>query len=174
MSKTRKLVFTALFIAMGIVLPIAFHLFPNGGRTFLPMHIPVLLCGLVAGPLSGLACGILTPLLSSAMTGMPPAAVLPGMTVELACYGMLSGLFMKSLPIQSRTGRIYASLILAMLIGRAIAGLFQAFIFQAGSYTLSLWLSGYFLTGLPGILLQLVLVPLIVRALEKSSLFPPN
>ena len=84
MSNIRKMVSTALFVALGIALPLAVHSIPNAGRVFLPMHIPVLLCGIACGFPYGLACGILTPLLSSLFTGMPPAPVLPAMLCELA------------------------------------------------------------------------------------------
>ncbi len=76
-TNARQLVMAALCAALGVVLPVALHSIPNAGSILLPMHIPVLLCGLVCGPVYGLGCGVLTPLLSSLITGMPPAAVLP-------------------------------------------------------------------------------------------------
>ncbi|MEG1275596.1 MAG: ECF transporter S component, partial [Ruthenibacterium sp.] len=91
-NRTKKLVLAALCVALGMILPMAFHAVPNAGGIFLPMHIPVLLCGLVCGWQYGLACGVLAPLLSSLITGMPPAAFLPGMLCELAVYGLVSGL----------------------------------------------------------------------------------
>ena len=78
----KKLVFTAVCAALCLVLPMAFHSIPNAGQVILPMHIPVLLCGLVCGWQYGLLCGILGPLVSSVLTAMPPAAILPGMMVE--------------------------------------------------------------------------------------------
>ena len=86
-SITRKLVSCALCIALGVLLPMAFHVIPNAGSIFLPMHIPVLICGLFCGWPYGLACGILTPFISSVTTGMPPAMILPQMMVELALTG---------------------------------------------------------------------------------------
>ena len=83
MSPVKKIVLTALFTALCVVLPMAFHSIPNAGSIFLPMHIPVLLCGLVCGWAYGGLCGLVGPLLSSVMTSMPPAAVLPGMMVEI-------------------------------------------------------------------------------------------
>ena len=71
MKNTKHLIFTALCMALGVVLPMAFHMIPNAGSVMLPMHIPVLLCGLVCGPVLGLICGIFTPVLSSLITGMP-------------------------------------------------------------------------------------------------------
>ena len=92
MNNTRRLVMSALCVALGLVLPLAFHAVPNAGQVFLPMHIPVLLCGLICGPVYGLVCGALTPFLSSVLTGMPPSSMLPGMMCELATYGLVGGL----------------------------------------------------------------------------------
>ncbi len=89
--KTRSLVFAGLCAALGVVLPMAFHAIPGGGGIFLPMHIPVLLCGFLCGPWYGMARGIVAPLVSSLATGMPAAARLPGMLCELAVYGLVSG-----------------------------------------------------------------------------------
>ena len=94
-NQVKQMVLTALFIAIGVVLPQAFHAIPNAGSVMLPMHIPVLLAGLVCGPVFGLACGVLTPTLSSLITGMPPMAYLPSMLCELAIYGLVSGLVTK-------------------------------------------------------------------------------
>ena len=82
-SNIKRMTLSALCVALCVVLPIAFHVIPNAGAVLLPMHIPVLLCGLVCGWQYGLLCGILGPLVSSVLTGMPPAAILPGISVQL-------------------------------------------------------------------------------------------
>ncbi len=163
-NSTKKMAYAAICTAMGVVLPIAFHGIQNAGSIFLPMHIPVLLCGLLCGPWYGLVCGILAPLLSSVLTGMPPAAILPSMLCELAVYGLCTGLLMKS------TSNVFISLIGAMLAGRVVAGLVKACIFNAGNYTLKAWVASSFVTALPGIAIQLVLIPLLMFALKKSRL----
>ena len=170
MSKTKKLVITAMFVAIGIVLPLAFHTIPNAGRIFLPMHIPVLLCGLVIGFPYGLACGIITPLLSSLITAMPPAAMLPAMVCELAAYGTVSSLLMRYVPIKNIFTRTYISLIVAMLVGRMLFGVLNAVIFLAGSYSMQMWVTAAFITALPGVAIQIVIIPVIVLALQKSKL----
>ena len=92
MLRTNKLVLTSLFIACGLLLPLAFHTFGMGGRTFLPMHIPVFMGGLLLGWLPGFIIGALTPLLSCLLTGMPPLIPsLPMMIVELALFGLVAG-----------------------------------------------------------------------------------
>ncbi|MFA7118480.1 MAG: ECF transporter S component, partial [Sphaerochaetaceae bacterium] len=88
MSNVKRSLVAAVCIALGVVLPMAFHSVKNAGSIFCPMHIPVLLCGLVDGWAFGLLCGLVTPLLSSLLTGMPPMAYLPAMMIELAVYGL--------------------------------------------------------------------------------------
>ncbi|MBQ6733332.1 MAG: ECF transporter S component [Lachnospiraceae bacterium] len=172
LTNIRRLTTTAVCIALCVVLPMAFHAIPNAGSVLAPMHIPVLVCGLACGPVHGLVCGIFGPLLSSLLTGMPGMGYLPVMMVELAAYGLLTGLCMKLI----RTGRLYIdlylSLILAMLIGRVIAGAFRALLWTPGEYAFAAWTAGYFVTSLPGILIQLAIVPTIVFALMKARLIP--
>jgi Protein of unknown function (DUF1393). len=170
MTKTKKMVFTGLFIALGVLLPVAFHSIPNAGSIFLPMHIPVLLCGLICGWPFGLACGILSPLLSSIFTGMPPMAYLPSMLCELAVYGIISGVLLKSVRTGKSMADIYISLIGAMISGRIVYGILNAAIFNVGQYSISIWLASAFITSIPGIIIQLVIIPILVFSLEKAKL----
>lgn len=172
MKNTKLLIYAAMFTALGVALPVAFHSIPNAGSIFLPMHIPVLLCGLICGWPYGLACGILTPFLSSLITGMPPAAYLPGMLCELAVYGAVSGLMNKYIHTGKPIADLYIQLIVAMLAGRAVAGILNSLIFMAGSYSLSIFITGAFVTALPGIVIQLVAIPAIVRLMETAKLIP--
>ena len=167
MFTIKKTVTTAMFIAIGVVLPIMFHSIPNVGRVFLPMHIPVLLAGIICGFPYGIICGILTPLLSHFTTGMPPAAHLPSMVCELAAYGAVSSLLIKYARVKSAYINIYIALIGAMLSGRVFYGVLNALIFNAGKYSMGMWLSAAFVTALPGIAVQLVFIPVIVIALKK-------
>ena len=169
-SKTRKLVLTALFIAIGVVLPQAFHAIPNAGSIFLPMHIPVLIAGFAVGPLFGAICGILTPILSHLIFGMPPAMMLAQMIFELAVYGFMTGLLNSLIKIRNPVVKNYAVLILSMLSGRLAYGILNALIFKAGSYSLQAWLSAAFITALPGIAIQLILIPILVARLRKADL----
>lgn len=171
MSKfnVRNLVFAALCVALGVVLPMAFHSIPNAGTIFLPMHIPVLLCGLLCGWHYGLACGVLAPLISSLLTGMPPAAILPAMLCELAVYGLVAGLMMRLVRTKKPYVNIIASLVAAMLAGRLVSGVLKALIFNLGNYSLQMWLASSFVTALPGIAIQVVLIPLVVLGLQKAN-----
>ena len=170
MKNTRKIVLTGLCIAIGLVLPQLLHTIPQAGSIFLPMHIPVLLCGLLCGPVFGLACGVATPLLSSLITGMPPAAILPGMLCELAVYGLVAGLLIKAVKTKSSIANLYIALIGAMICGRITYGILNSLIFMAGKYSMELWLTAAFVKALPGIVIQLVLIPAVVTVLKKVKL----
>ncbi len=171
-SYTKKMTIAAVCTALCAVLPLAFHAIPNGGSLFSPMHIPVLLCGLVCGSGFGMLCGAVGPVVSALATGMPGPAYLPAMVVELAVYGLVSGGMMRLV----RSGRwavdVYASLLTAMALGRIAAGVATAFIFDLGEYSLAIWVASYVTGTLPGAALHLVLVPAVLAALERARLIP--
>lgn len=165
-STTVSLTGTALCMALGIIFPIFFHLL-GAGAAFLPMHIPVLLCGLLFGWEYGAVCGFLVPLLSALLTGMPPLfPTAPAMMLELCAYGILTGLLYRKM-----RWNIYPALIGAMLGGRAVSGLANAvFMGMAGKpYGFSAFLSAAFAVALPGIAIQIIAIPLIILSLEKAN-----
>lgn len=172
MSSVKKVCICSFCAAMCYVLPIAFHTLALG-RAFSPMHIPVLLCGLICGWPYGALCGIVGPVISS-LTGMPPAVQLVHMVPELCAYGFFAGLLMQKV----RTGRlladVYLSLLPAMLLGRIVGGLAQALFYLASaqSWSAALWVSAYFVQTLPGAVLHLFLVPVLVLVLIKARLIP--
>lgn len=172
MSIVKKSIITAVCIALCVVLPQAFHAIPNAGSIYCPMHIPVLICGLICGWQYGFLCGIAGPLLSSLFTGMPPAAMLPQMVIECAVYGLIAGLVMRFISTKKVYADLYISLVAAMLSGRVIGGIAKALIFAKGETTIVTWATSYFVTSLPGIIIQLVLIPTIVFALMKANLVP--
>ena len=167
MNKTRKLTLTAMCLALGVILPQAFHMIPNAGNIFLPMHIPVLICGFICGPFYGLTVGIITPCLSHIIFSMPPAMMLGQMIVELGVYGLCTGLFNQIITINNELLKYYLVLIISMVVGRITYGICNALLFKAGNYSLSIWLSAAFIKGLPGIIIQLVLIPTIVKTIKK-------
>lgn len=172
MSNLKRMVIAAVCIALCVVLPMAFHMIPNAGSVMLPMHIPVLLCGLICGWPFGLVCGLAGPLLSSVLTGMPPAAVLPSMMVECAVYGLVSGLMLLFVRTKNVYADLYISMVTAMLVGRIIGGAAKALLFAPGSMSMTIWATSYFVTGLPGIAVQLAIIPSIVFALMKAKIIP--
>ena len=171
LTPVKKLVFTAVCAALCLVLPMAFHSVPNAGTNFLPMHIPVLLCGLICGWPYGGVCGIVGPLLSSLVTGMPPAAMLPSMMVECCAYGFVTGMLMRHVHTRHAVADLYISLVSAMVVGRVVAGFAKAWIFTPGISPFA-WVTTSLVTGIPGIVIQLILMPMVVLALTKAKLIP--
>jgi len=168
MRNTKKLTLSALFLAAGQVLPFLTGQIPEIGNMMLPMHIPVLLCGFICGPSWGVIVGFITPILRSMIFGMPhmmPNAV--GMAFELATYGLVTGV-MYVIFKKSKLGT-YASLIIAMVAGRIIWGLVSVMIFRilGATFSWDLFVGGALLQAIPGILLQLLLIPPIIFILKK-------
>lgn len=173
MTRTKKLCICAICIALCYVLPLALHSLALGSALS-PLHIPVLLCGLLCGWPYGLVCGAAGPVLSSLLSGMPPAVMLIPMIPELCTYGVVCGLLAKHI----RTGRFYADLYLsllpAMVLGRVVGGIVQAayYLSAAKNYSLALWASSYLVGTLPGAILHLILIPALVLVLTKARLIP--
>lgn len=157
-------------IAIGILLPMAIHSIPNGGKIFLPMHIPVLLCGFICGPFFGIICGVITPLLSFLLTGMPQSAVLIGMIVELMLYAFVGGTLYRTIKTKNKLLNIYISLIFAMIIGRLGGGFVNGIILNMKNYSLDIWIKASFVTAVPGIIIQLILIPTILKTLTFLKL----
>ena len=170
-NKTRSLTFAGMMIAVGIILPFAVsHGFGVPGTVLLPMHIPVFLIGLLCGPLYGASCGILIPALNTLLTGMPAAfPMLPIMGAELFTSGLLSGILFYRTPLNRFRFGVYPALAGSMLCGRVAYGLmFWALNSAFGQLkALSVW--GAVTTGLPGIVVQLLLVPAIVSAVRYQD-----
>ncbi len=173
-SKIVRLVLSALFLALGLVLPFLTGQIPEIGSMLLPMHLPALLCGFVCGWPYGLAVGFVLPILRSLLFFMPPMVPTAlAMAFELAAYGAVAGLLYARLP--HKPASVYIALVAAMLVGRVVWGLISIplyAIFTANPFTLALfWING-FVKAWPGMVAQLVLVPLIVFALERAKLIP--
>ena len=171
MNSVKRLTLAAVCVALCVVLPIAFHGIPDAGSVFLPMHIPVLICGMICGWPYGLLCGFMGPLLSSVLTGMPPVAYLPPMMIECGVYGLVSGLILKYVRTKNTYADLYIALVTAMIAGRVVSGIAKALIFTPGM-ALSAWVTASFVTALPGILIQLVFLPSVVFTLMKARIIP--
>ena len=169
-KQIKKLVLTALFIAIGLLLPFIFHNIPSGGNIFLPMHLPIILGGLALGPIYGLAIALCVPILSFLWTNMPNITVLPGMTLELVTYAIICPILLKLIRTKYLYINIYISLIITMFIGRVISGLTNAFIFQVGNYNLTTWVTLSFITAIPGIIIQLIIIPNLYILFKKYLL----
>lgn len=172
MKKTnvKTLVLAALFLALALVLPFLTGQIPEIGSMLCPMHIPALLCGFFCGWPWGLAVGLIAPVLRSVMFGMPPMfPVAICMAFELATYGAVSGLLYSKLP--RNKGSIYISLLTAMVVGRLVWGAarFVCAGLDVSAFGLSAFWAGAITTAIPGIIVQIILIPILVMALEKYS-----
>ncbi len=165
----NKITLSAMFLATGMVLPLITGQIKEIGDTLLPMHLPVLLCGFFCGGGYGFATGLLLPFVRSAIFSMPP--IYPNavwMAFELAVYGFASG-FMYGKVKYKNTGIVYLCLIVAMVSGRIVWGIAKAVLLGIGgkAFTASMFIAGAFTDAIPGIILQLVLIPPIVNIYAK-------
>lgn len=170
----KNMILAAMFMAVGIVLPFLTGQIPQIGTMLLPMHLPVLLCGLICGWRYGATIGLVLPLLRFALFGMPP--LFPtgiAMTFELAVYGLVIG-FLYSHSRWKCVISLYRSLIIAMVCGRIVWGMVRALLTGLGSeaFTWQLFMAGAVFTAIPGIVLQLVLIPAVMVMLNKTGLVP--
>jgi niacin transporter len=191
---TRALTATAVLLALGVMLPIALHAVPLGGRVLLPMHIPVLIAGLLLGPAAGLVVGAGSPVLSLLLTGRPPLPYMLPMLFELAAYGAVAGLVRPRIervfarrgapgaaqgpagPTGAPTSRSYLALILsllvAMLAGRAVWVAVVLWLAPVIGITARTAAAAFAALGAGwiGMALQLAIVPAIVRAVERPRI----
>ncbi len=170
-TKTKKLVLSALFLALCMILPFFTGQIPEIGSMLLPMHFPVLLCGFLVGCPYALAVGVIAPIMRSLWLGMPPMfPTAIGMAFEMAAYGFVCGILYPR--VKHTMANIYAILITAMVAGRIVWGCAQFAMlgFSATAFPMSAFLSAALLTAIPGIVVQLILVPVLVKALEKQGL----
>lgn len=162
-------------IGLGMVLPMLTGQIPQIGRMLLPMHIPVFICGLLCGWQYGLVVGLILPPLRSALFGMPPMyPVALAMAFEMAVYGLVAGFLyfkLKDLKQMKQIYAIYISLVVSMIAGRIVWGIVQAILLGIAGNALGLqgFLGAVLFGSIPGIILQLVLIPALILALDKSK-----
>jgi len=165
----KDLILSAIFLAIALVLPFLTGQIPTVGKALCPMHIPVLLCGFFCGPWYALAIGLIAPVLRFLLFGMP--ALMPtgiAMCFELGTYGLVSALLYKALP--KKPVFVYVALIGAMLIGRIVWGIASWIIIgiQGNEFGFSAFLAGGFVNAVPGIIVQIVIIPILVLVLKKK------
>ena len=164
-SVKMQTVYALIATAAAVVLPQIFHLFGAvGGETFLPMHLPVLLVGSIAGSIAGGICGVLAPIVSFAISGMPAAALLPFMVIELSVYGIASGL-LRNVKMPN-----VLKVLSAQVIGRAVRAAFILLAFYLGNSSVApAIIVNSIVTGVYGIILQLILIPVILGIIERKT-----
>ena len=165
-----KMILSSLFLALAYVMPFFTGQIPEIGSMLCPLHLPILLCGFLCGWPWGLAVGFLAPLFRSLTLGMPP--LFPTalcMAFELAAYGAITGILHRILP--RKKPYIYVSLITAMILGRLVwgAAMFVLMGINGGSFTFAAFLAGAFTNAIPGILVQLLLIPVLVMVLDQPK-----
>lgn len=167
----KNMVLSALFISIGLVLPFLTGQLQQVGNKLLPMHLPVFLCGLVCGWQYGAAVGATVPILRSLLFGMPimmPNAV--SMAFELCTYGLVAGIVYFTFRKQSVIA-VYVSIITSMLAGRVVWGIAQTVLLgmKDNPFTMKMFVTGAFVNAVPGIIIQLVLIPAIIAALDRTG-----
>ena len=167
----KKTVLSAMFLSIGMILPFFTSQIKEIGDSLLPMHIPVMLCGLVCGPFYGLFVGLILPVLRSLLFSMPPlypASV--WMACELGTYGFVIGL-LYSLCKNKNLPCLYFCLIISMLAGRVVWGLVKTLLLGLGgkAFSFEAFLLGGFIDAIPGIILQLVLIPIIINFVKEKQ-----
>ncbi len=172
-TSIRSYVFTFVFVSLAVVTPWAFHQFHLAGPTFLPMHIFVLMAGLLFGWRAGLVVGLLTPLTSYAISGMPVLRILPQILVELSAYGLVAGILRERFNLRtiwSLFGAMVAgrlALLLAVLIISSIAGESHSPLGLEANPLLAVWAATK--QGWPGIAIQLISIPALLWVAGKLS-----
>ncbi|OAA31002.1 hypothetical protein AT15_08480 [Kosmotoga arenicorallina S304] len=160
----RRITALGMWLALGFTVSLFFHQFPiKVGQVLLPLHFVVILAGAISGPFVGSISGLLTPLLSALIVGKPPIQppIAIFMAFELLTYGLITGFLVK------RWKSIYLSMLLAWIAGRLVYTLEIIVVapmlgFQLGTISA---LSISYLLGLPGVAIQLFLIPVIYRRL---------
>ena len=166
----KHMTYAAVCLALAIVLPFVAGHIPQIGKMLCPMHLPVLLCGFITNPWWALAVGFIAPILRHFLFAMPPYPSFAAMAFELAVYGLVSGILYRRLP--AKKGYIYITLLSAMVLGRVVSGIAMAILLQAGGghYTFAAFIAANVTTSIPGIILQIILIPVLVMILEKAGI----
>lgn len=173
-SNTKNMTLSAMFLAIGMVLPTFTGQIKQIGNMLLPMHLPVFLCALVCGWKFGLPMAFVLPLLRSVVFGMPPLyPTALAMAFELAAYAFVAGFLYEKSRWQCIKA-LYRCLLTAMIAGRVVWGIVQVTLLGIGGtgFTFQAFIGGALLNAIPGILLQLVLVPATMVALDRTKLVP--
>lgn len=168
-STVKNVTIAGVCLALALLLPFVTGQIPQIGAMLCPMHIPVLLCGFFVSWKWAMAVGFTAPLLRFAIFSMPPMPFGLAMAFELATYGMVASLMYRALP--KKKWAVYVSLVVAMILGRVVWGAARLVIagVTANPFTWQMFLGGALLEAIPGIIIQLVLIPIIVMAVKKNN-----
>ena len=171
-NKLKKLIYSAIFLALGFILPMLIGQIPTIGKALLPMHIPIFLCGMICGWQYGALIGFILPILRSLIFSVPimyPTAI--AVAFEMCVYGLVVGI-PYNLFKQKNIVTIYASMLFAMILGRIIRCLAEIILLnlKGNPFILKTFVSGVILNSIPGIILQLILIPTVMLTLKKTKI----
>ena len=169
----KNLALSAMFMAVGLILPFFTGQIPQIGNMMLPMHLPVLLCGLICGWQYGGVVGFVLPLFRSALFATPAPPMCYVMAFELAAYGAAAG-FLYARSRWQCVVSLYRCLAAAMIAGRVVWAAARMVLLGVSSvpFTWEIFLSGALITAVPGIVLQLIVIPAVMVALNRTGLVP--
>lgn len=167
-NKVKQITLSALFLALALILPFLTGQIPQIGAMLCPMHFPVLICGFTCGPLWGMIVGFASPLLRNMLFSMPPMPAGIAMAFELATYGVVAGFLYGKLA--KTKSNIFISLIVAMMTGRIVWGISRCIMagFNALPFGMEAFIAGAVTQAIPGIILQIILIPVIIFSLKRS------
>ena len=175
-TRLKKLIFSAIFLALGFILPIFFGQLPTIGQMLVPMHIPVILCGMVCDWKHGTIIGFILPLLRSLIFSVPvlyPTAI--SVAFEMATYGLIVGI-LYGYSKKKSIFTIYFAMIVTMILGRIIRCISQILLLniQGNPFVWKSFFTGVILNSIPGVILQLIIIPIVIIALKRAKLLEFN
>lgn len=156
----KLVAFSAVFTALSVAAPWLAHQFGIAGQVFLPMHLFVFIAALLFGWPAGIIVGLFTPIMSYLISGMPALSILPVIAVEIIAYGLIAGFLRGKMQLN-----LYASLIGALVLGKLFLGM-GAFIVLGSDPIFYIRQAVYI--GWPGIVLQILLIPFIVKFIQSK------
>ena len=170
-TNVHNLVLAAMFLALALVLPFLTGQIPQIGGMLLPMHLPVFLCGLICGWQYGAVVGFVAPLMRMALFGMPPLVAAVAMAFELAAYGGIAG-FLYNRSRWQCVVALYRALLAAMVGSRIVWAAVRVVMTGVASvpFTWQIFLTEALVNAIPGIILQLVFIPVLMVALDRTGM----
>lgn len=175
MNKIKEIAIASLLLSIGLILPFITGNIPTIGVMLSPMHFPIIISGFILGPAYGALLGVLTPLIRSVLFSLPKMPNCIFMAFELMSYGFISGyIFQKIFKKKYTYKNIYISQICSMIIGRIVYGVIKLIAFKYilgfGAYSINLWLTDVVLMSIPGIIAQLIIIPVLIYTLNKRGI----
>ena len=134
-----------LFVLGNLVMPQLFHLMPQGGMVWLPVYFFTLVGAYKYGWRVGLLTAVLSPLVNSALFGMPAMAVLPAILLKSVLLAVAAGY------AASHFRKASPGLLLGVVLAYQLVGTLGEWAMKG-----DFWLAAQdFRIGIPGMLFQI-------------------